>query len=265
MNHSFNVEIAKEYGIEEAIILENIYFWCEKNKANDKLINGKPWTYNSVKAFNVQFFYMTPSKISRALHNLEENGLIETGCFNHNSYDRTKWYCITEKAVSFFRTSNSQNDGKQPEKIEDCIFQNEKSISQDGKSISQDEKSISQNVQMNITDINTVMNPNVTTVIKEGEGEQAPAHPKTRFLKPSLEEIRDYCLSRNNYVDPERFFDYYEANGWKVGKNPMKDWRAAVRTWESREKSEAPKKIKKEQHSDAEYEAMCDDLDKTPF
>lgn len=97
------------------------------------------------------------------------------------------------------------------------------------------------------------------------EGEQAPTHPKARFLKPTLEEIREYCLSRNNYVDPERFYDYYEANGWKVGKNPMKDWRAAVRTWESREKSEAPKKLKKEQHTDEEYEAMCDDLDNTPF
>lgn len=97
------------------------------------------------------------------------------------------------------------------------------------------------------------------------EGEQAPTHPKARFLKPTLEEIREYCLSRNNYVDPERFYDYYEANGWKVGKNPMKDWRAAVRTWESREKSEAPKKTKKQEYSDEEYEAMCDDLENTPY
>lgn len=107
-------------------------------------------------------------------------------------------------------------------------------------------------------------NDNTTNII-EREGKQAPTHPKARFLKPTLEEIREYCLSRNNYVDPERFYDYYEANGWKVGKNPMKDWRAAVRTWESREKSEAPKKLKKEQHTDEEYEAMCDDLDNTPF
>lgn len=107
-------------------------------------------------------------------------------------------------------------------------------------------------------------NDNTTNII-EREGEQAPTHPKTRFLKPTLEEIREYCLSRNNYVDPERFYDYYEANGWKVGKNPMKDWRAAVRTWESREKSEAPKKIKKQEYSDEEYEAMCDDLENTPY
>ena len=47
-----------------------------------------------------------------------------------------------------------------------------------------------------------------------------------------MEEVKAYCLERKNAVDPVRFVDYYTANGWKVGKNPMKDWRAAVRTWE---------------------------------
>ena len=49
---------------------------------------------------------------------------------------------------------------------------------------------------------------------------------------PTLEEVKAYCSERGNKVDPERFIDYYTANGWKVGKNPMKDWKAAVRTWE---------------------------------
>lgn len=50
--------------------------------------------------------------------------------------------------------------------------------------------------------------------------------------RPTLEQVRDYCHERNNGVDPQRWFDYYSANGWKVGKNPMKDWKACVRTWE---------------------------------
>ena len=49
---------------------------------------------------------------------------------------------------------------------------------------------------------------------------------------PSLLEIKDYCIERNNKVSPEKFFDYYTSNGWKVGRNSMKDWRAAVRNWE---------------------------------
>lgn len=55
---------------------------------------------------------------------------------------------------------------------------------------------------------------------------------KRRFTPPTLEEVKDYCSERGNQVDAERFVDYYTANGWKVGKNPMKDWKAAVRTWE---------------------------------
>lgn len=50
--------------------------------------------------------------------------------------------------------------------------------------------------------------------------------------RPTLEDVRAYCTERGNKVDPERWFNYYEANGWRVGKNPMKDWKAAVRTWE---------------------------------
>lgn len=49
---------------------------------------------------------------------------------------------------------------------------------------------------------------------------------------PTLEEVKAYCSERKNKVDPERWYDYYTSNGWKVGKNPMKDWKAAVRTWE---------------------------------
>ena len=58
----------------------------------------------------------------------------------------------------------------------------------------------------------------------------------TKFQKPSIEEIRLYCQERNNSVDPEKFFNFYESKGWVVGKSPMKDWKAAIRTWEKREK-----------------------------
>lgn len=53
-----------------------------------------------------------------------------------------------------------------------------------------------------------------------------------KFVKPSFDEVDAYCKERGNGVDADRFISYYEANGWKVGRNPMKDWRAAVRTWE---------------------------------
>lgn len=58
---------------------------------------------------------------------------------------------------------------------------------------------------------------------------------RKRFEKPTLSQITQYCLERNNNVNAEQFYDYYESNGWKVGKNAMKDWKAAVRTWERSE------------------------------
>ena len=62
--------------------------------------------------------------------------------------------------------------------------------------------------------------------------------PRARFVPPSIQDVATYCAERNNGVDAQRFVDYYTANGWKVGKNPMKDWKAAVRTWERNRKGE---------------------------
>lgn len=59
-----------------------------------------------------------------------------------------------------------------------------------------------------------------------------------RFTKPTLVEIENYCLERKNSINPNKFFDYYESNGWKVGRNSMKDWKAAIRNWEASDKKE---------------------------
>ena len=62
---------------------------------------------------------------------------------------------------------------------------------------------------------------------------------RKRFTPPTVDEVRAYCQNRQNGVDPQRFVDYYSSNGWMVGKNKMKDWKAAVRTWEQKEKQYA--------------------------
>lgn len=59
---------------------------------------------------------------------------------------------------------------------------------------------------------------------------------KEKFVKPTKEEIKQYCIERRNDVDADMFFDFYESKDWKVGKNNMKDWKACVRTWERRKK-----------------------------
>ena len=71
---------------------------------------------------------------------------------------------------------------------------------------------------------NTVQDKDIVIVKEKGKAK--------RFAKPTVVDIAEYCVERNNSVDAQKFYDYYSSNGWKVGKNPMKDWKAAVRTWE---------------------------------
>lgn len=70
-------------------------------------------------------------------------------------------------------------------------------------------------------------------------------YKEKKFKKPTLEEVEAYCKERNNNVNAELFIDYYESNGWKVGKNSMKDWKAAIRTWE---------RNRVNQHKESRYE-----------
>ena len=64
----------------------------------------------------------------------------------------------------------------------------------------------------------------------------------TRFTPPSVDEVSDYCNQRNKGVDPQTFIDFYQAKGWMVGKNKMKDWKACVRTWETNRKQRSKPK-----------------------
>ena len=120
MEHSFNIELAKEYGILEAILLKNIWFWIEKNRANEKnFYDGTYWTYNSTRAFNELFPYASESSIKRALKSLQEKGIIKTGNYNKIAYDRTLWYATTEKGKSILHTGEmdftSRGNGFYPE------------------------------------------------------------------------------------------------------------------------------------------------------
>ena len=75
---------------------------------------------------------------------------------------------------------------------------------------------------------------------EEKRKERESVSRATRFTPPTAEEVAAYCLERKNHVDPQRFVDFYDAKGWMVGKNRMKDWKAAVRTWEQRDATGGP-------------------------
>lgn len=73
-----------------------------------------------------------------------------------------------------------------------------------------------------------------TTAAQAGKGNFSGKRldKAAQWVKPEPEEIAAYCAERQNGIDPEQFYDYYEANGWRMGQNPMRSWKAAVRTWE---------------------------------
>lgn len=110
MVHSFDVNIAKRYGIQEAVLFNHLYFWIEKNKANNKhYYDGYYWTYSSKKAFTELFPYLTERQVDYALKKLLDNGLVVRGNYNKSGYDRTLWYAITKKGYSILQ--NCQMEG----------------------------------------------------------------------------------------------------------------------------------------------------------
>lgn len=98
MNHSFDIDIAKEYGILEAVFLNNLYFWIRRNEANDENFrDGRYWTYNTSKALAELFPYASKKQIERVIQHLRDEGIILTGNYNQQKFDRTLWYSITDK------------------------------------------------------------------------------------------------------------------------------------------------------------------------
>lgn len=92
------------------------------------------------------------------------------------------------------------------------------------------------------TQVKQITNNNKELNITNDSLEQKSRTESKKFQPPTVDEVKSYCQERGNSVDPEAFCDFYTSKGWKVGKNPMKDWKAAVRTWEKRDRR--PKPIK---------------------
>ena len=226
MLNNFDTEVAKEVGVNAAVIYFNIKYWCEYNRTNDQNeYEGLYWTYNSISAFEKQFEYFSAKQIRTALSVLEEHGYIKSGNFNKSAYDRTKWYAdlrfnsedkptLPEKKIHFDKRANGDDENGEP-----------------------------------IPNINTNIKPNNKLIEKEIYKEREVVEKPKVFIPPTVEQVREYCLESGYGIDPEQFVDFYESKGWMIGKNKMKSWKAAVRTWVKNRKNTQPK-------SDNPYEDM---------
>lgn len=114
--HIFDIDVAQLVGLNAAVLLENIAHWCEHNAANNtNLHDGHYWTYNSTKAFNKLFPYMTVNALRTAIKKLKDNGLILTGNYNKSAYDRTTWYTLTAKAETLLGVNVHSDEPDQEE------------------------------------------------------------------------------------------------------------------------------------------------------
>lgn len=101
MHHSFSIELAEQYGILEAVLLNHFQFWITHNTANDvHYHDGRYWTFNTVKAFADLFPYASAKQIRTALNRLIDAGVLMTGNYNKTTYDRTLWYAFTDEGLT---------------------------------------------------------------------------------------------------------------------------------------------------------------------
>ena len=98
--------------------------------------------------------------------------------------------------------------------------------------------------------------------IRENNIKEKGKKESCRFLPPTVDDVKAYCQERNSTVDAERFVDFYSSKGWKVGSQPMKDWKAAVRTWEKRDggKTVSAQAYSQRNYTEDALNAVGDDL-----
>ena len=152
-------------------------------------------------------------KVRRFLERLSEDGMVRTNGSHGGSTNGTTVSIVKYSEYQCGRRTDGSTDGSTDE------------LSEWGKgdiyniniTRRKEEKNISPNILSDIT----------------------PKGGAKKFVKPTLEEVEDFCYEQNLGIDPAEFIDHYETNGWRVGKNPMKDWKAAARNWDRRRKTDS--------------------------
>lgn len=165
---------------------------------------------------------------------------------------------------------NKEENQDELEKLEKNIKQKERKEEEKSPLNPQENNKINKNInntlEIKISSASSLEKPTVEEVggetmdieelIAEKKLQEAKAKVK-KFKKPTVEEVGEYCAERQNSVNPEAFVNFYESKGWVVGKSPMKDWRAAVRTWEQKRNNDPPDKgLSKEEEERKQLELI---------
>ena len=176
MKHIFDTEVAKKYGVNAAVVFENLGYWIAKNEANEvNFFDGNYWTYNSRRALRELFPYLTERQISTAFQKLIDGGLVVTGNYNKNPYDRTLWYGLSKKGKSILHFC----------KMDDTKMSNGS------------DENVTPIPNIN-TDINTYINPDIKALQSNADVTQSTSAIKfdtTDGAKKIVSAYNDICVS----------------------------------------------------------------------
>ncbi len=271
MRHAFNTDLAEKYGIEKALIIDYFAYWVVENMRNERNFHeGRYWVFNSASALSEKFHYISRRTMNQKLQELETDGILISGNFNKNKFDRTKWYSFKDEyawlldehrssaEIAASSGDNFQSIGESSQSIgENCQWSGENchSIKISNTYTDKNSKEFQTDSSLSLANAHT-RKANAQSEISQKRTDdfsqsnnfsppvqnQEPAKPK-KFQKPTIEQIKAYCLEAGKNIDAEAFFDFYEAKGWVVGKAPMKDWKAAVRNWAKNESQFLRRKV----------------------
>jgi hypothetical protein len=211
LNYYFNVGFAQKYGLNESIILQNLIFWTQTNKANDNnFYDGYYWTYNSIKALKELFPFWTERQIRYILESLENKGIIKTGNYNTAKYDQTKWYDIIDNSILQFcqikltDLSNQVDENVKP--IPDINPYNKPDIKPDNKDADKSANIPISNLKEKEKKIAVRDNVNLT----EKEIEKLKENYASADLDKAYDKLSFYKLSKGKIYKS----DYGALNMW---------------------------------------------------
>ena len=224
MRYSFHTEIAARYGVEEAILLDHIRFWCEKNQSNrDCRKEGRCWMYASAARLAEHFSFWSVPKIRRLLKSLVRQGALLEGRFGRFAFDRTLWYAISESAASMF-----QNRHLQKTNLEHSNAESERAI----KDTQKDSQEDSQHTYT------ARGGARAASPLFEKSGNAAPkaeCKPNPCFTDPAApatQAIPAQTASQSANITPNGFERFWQAYPRKADK------RAALLAWKALRPSE---------------------------
>lgn len=213
-----------------AIIPANVRY-DNRLKANEKLLYGeitalsnKTGICYATNKYFAELYDVEVETISRWIKNIKDLGYIDTDLIYKNNTKE-----IDKRIIKIYGVPIDK-------KISTYIPENQEGYSQNNQ------EGIDKKVKENNTSINNTSN-NIKENIK-----------RKNFVKPTLEELKEYCASSSLSVDCQYFYDYYESNGWKVGRNQMKDWKATLRNWNRKNYSNQNKSYKTKWEAQKEAE-----------